>query len=342
MNTSSLPRLKVLHVGVANRGRWPIERATPSTGFVSHALCDVNSAALAAAQELTGLPESSCFSSLDEALARSGAECAIICTPTKFHVDMAIRVIEAGLPVLVEKGMAPDWESAQRLAAFARSRRAVAAIAQNYRYQPIERTIRRALQDPAFEAYLGRVHQITYSQQRVRPHPGTLDYPFSAVWDMSCHHFDNLMHWLGPIREMTAHSWRAGWSAYTHDANTSAYIVFESGSHVHYLHSHDAARQTLNIELHGERGALYLREGELTFSARPSEQFGSRPLTVVDPGPNHSLEDMLRDFHAYATAGAEPGISVRNNLETMAACELMVRSITDRRTVHRAELNAAP
>lgn len=341
MNASPLPRLKTLHVGVANRGRWPIERATPSTGFAPHALCDLNPTALAEARNLAGLPESACYSSLDEALAKSGAECAIICTPTKFHVDMAIRVAEAGLPVLVEKGMAPDWESAQRLAAYVDARRAVVAIAQNYRYQPVEQTIQRALQDPAFETYLGHVHQVTYSHQRVRPHPGTLDYPFSAVWDMSCHHFDNLLHWFGPIQEMTAHSWRAPWSAYTHDANTSAHIVFASGTRVHYIHTHDAARTALGIELHGERGALCLHDGVLAFNTRPAEQFGSRPQVVVQREPDRSLENLLLDFHTYATAGVEPGISVRNNLETMAACEIMVRSITERRTVRRAELETS-
>lgn len=334
-----LPPLKVLHVGVANRGRWPILQATPATGFISHALCDINSAALAEARELAGLSESACYTSLDEALANSGADCAIICTPTQFHVEMVIQCVNAGLPVLIEKGMASNWASAQKLAAHVHARKAIAAVAQNYRYQPNELIVQRALHDPSFEFYLGRVHQISYSQQRVRPHPGTLNYPFASVWDMSCHHFDTLLNWLGPIREMTAHSWRAGSSAYLHDANTSAHLVFANGTHVHYIHAHDAARQTLDIELHGEFGALFLHDGVLTFSARPSEQFGFRPQIVVAPGSDNALGDLLRDFHAYATVGIEPGISVRHNLETMAACELMVRSITERRTLNRAELN---
>lgn len=341
-DSAPLPRLKVLHVGVANRGRWPLDHATSATGFVSHALCDVSSDALAGARELSGLPESACFTSLDDALAKSGADCVIICTPTQFHVGMAIRAVDAGLPVLVEKGMAPDWESAQKLAAHVEGRNAKAAVAQNYRYSPVEQTIRRALHDPSFEAYLGRVHQISYSQQRVRPHPGTLDYPFASVWDMSCHHFDNLLDWLGPIQCLTAHSWRADWSAYAHDANTAAQITFANGTRVHYIHTHDAARKTLDIELHGERGAFFLRDGVLTFSARPSAQFGSSPQVVVTPEPDHALDNLLRDFHAYVCAGVEPGISVRQNLETMAACELMVRSISENCTVSRAELDQIP
>lgn len=337
--TTPLPRLKVLHVGVTNRGRWPLQHATPATGFVSHALCDISTQALSEARELSGLPESACFSSLNEALTHAGADCVIICTPTKYHVDMTIRAVDAGLHVLVEKGMAPDWISAQKLATHVQARQAKAAVAQNYRYNPAEQVIRRALHDPSFEAYLGKVHQISYSQQRVRPHPGTLDYPFASVWDMSCHHFDNLLAWLGPLESLTAHSWRAAWSHYAHDANTAAHLVFANGTHVHYIHTHDAARSTQDIELHGEHGALFFRDNVLTFNPRPTEQFGCSPQVVLTPDPYHALENLLRDFHTYVCAGIEPGISVQNNLETMAACELTVRSITEKRTVNRAELN---
>jgi hypothetical protein len=48
---------------------------------------------------------------------------------------------------------------------------------------------------------------------------------------------------------------------------------------------------------------------------------------------------LLRDFYTYVQGGAEPGVSVRNNLETMAACEMMVRSITERRECFRKELD---
>jgi len=50
---------------------------------------------------------------------------------------------------------------------------------------------------------------VDYLQHRVRPVPVTLTYPFASVWDMSCHHFDNLPCSLGPVAEVTAHAYRA-------------------------------------------------------------------------------------------------------------------------------------
>jgi predicted dehydrogenase len=332
-------QLKVLHVGVSNRGEWPLKHCNAATGFAPAALCDVSPEALAKAREQTGLPESACFTDYEKALKKSDADCVIICAPTVLHVPLVKKAIATGLPVLVEKGMAPDWESACDLVRTAQGAGAIAAVAQNYRYFQIERTIWRAIHDPAFSAYVGPVHLVTYTHNRVRPLPRTLTYPFASVWDMSCHHFDNMMYWLGPIEEMTAQSWGAPWSAYEHDNNTTAHIVFANKTRVHYIHTHDAARLSLDIQIHGERGALFRQGDVLTFSLRPAEQFGTRPIAPVPLEEAHGESDLLRDFHAYISAGIEPGISVRNNLETMAACEMMVRSITSNRTCRRQELD---
>jgi len=335
--------LRVLHVGVGNRGVWPLELCTPETGFLPAALCDVRESALREARERTGLPESVCFENFTEALAHTGPkiDCVIICAPTVYHVPYASQAIEAGLPVLVEKGMGPDWVSARALATISADRSGRVCVAQNYRYNRLERTIRRAIVDPEHPAHVGKVHLVTYSHQRVRPEPRTLDYPFASVYDMSCHHFDNLAFWFGPIASMTAQGFRASWSAYQHDANTTAFIRFESGVRGHYIHTHDAARGSLEIQIHGERGALvYTDAAGLTYNDRPLEQFSTRPEEPVVLDEAHGEADLLRDFYAYIHQNIEPGVSVRHNLETMAACEMMVRSITERRECYRKELNA--
>ena len=336
--TTEKKLLRVLHIGVSNRGTWPLKNCTPATGFAPAALCDVSASALATARQQTGLGESACFNNVDQAFAEAEVDCAIVCTPTMLHVPLAKKAIAAGLPVLIEKGMAPDWTSATDLVRTARAAKAVVAVAQNYRYYGGEQTIRRAIHDSSHCAYVGPVHLLTYTQQRVRPEPRTLTYPFASVWDMSCHHFDNLLCWLGPIAEMTAQSWRADWSPYQHDNNTSAHILFQNGTHVHYIHTHDAARSAMEIQVHGQRGALFRNEDKITFNQRPLEQFGSRPIVEVAHEEAHGEADLLRDFYAYIADGIEPGISAAKNLETMAACEMMVRSITQRRTVKRTDL----
>jgi predicted dehydrogenase len=182
------------------------------------------------------------------------------------------------------------------------------------------------------------VHLVCYTQQRVRPLPRTLTYPFASIWDMSCHHFDNLLFWLGPIKKITGFAWGASWSAYEHPNNTAGHFELESGARCHYIHTHDGARAGLEVQVHGERGALWLQNGKLTFNQRPLEQFGERPLAPVAFVPAAGEAELVRDFHAYVTRGIEPGVSARANLQTMAACEMMVRSISSGRPVARSEL----
>jgi predicted dehydrogenase len=49
---------------------------------------------------------------------------------------------------------------------------------------------------------------------------------------------------------------------------------------------------------------------------------------------------MLADFRDYVATGREPGISGYLNLETMALCEMTVRSALEKRTVKREELDS--
>lgn len=329
----------VLLVGVGNRGLWPIERCRPQHGWQVVGLVDRSETMLEAARPLAGLPASACFGSPEEALAATRAEAMIVCTPTVTHVPLAKLGVDRGVAVLIEKGMAPCWADALDLAAHVRRHRGVVAVAQNYRYDGVSTLVRAVLGGDVPHA-IASPFLLDYVQHRVRPEPRTLTYPFASVWDMSCHHFDNLLHWLGPVAEMTAHSCRAAYTPYHYDNNTSAFLRFQSGVCVNYVHTHDASRGSLRIEVHGANGALVIRDDLAEFSARPTVNFGVCPPTPVPIPVRDSESGVLADFHAYVVDGREPGISVRRNLETMAMCEMMVRSIQLGRTVRRDELEA--
>ncbi len=66
--------------------------------------------------------------------------------------------------------------------------------------------------------------------------------------------------------------------------------------------------------------------------------FGIEPATAIAISKLDSENGVLADFHSSFTAGHEPGISARQNLETMAMCEMMIRSL-QQRTVKREELD---
>jgi predicted dehydrogenase len=327
-------------VGVGNRGRWPLEQCCPETGWQVVGLVDRASDHIQAAKKVTGLGMDACFNDLVPAMEKLQPEAVIFCTPTVTHAPWTKLAVERGIAVLCEKGMATGWQEAVDLVQFVRKKSGVFAVAQNYRYDGLYRLV---------AASLGRANGVScplvenpyvidYVQHRVRPLPGTLTYPFASVWDMSCHHFDNLLGWLGPVDELQAHAYGPPWSPYQHPSNTSAFLRFANGVRVNYVHTHDASHNSLRIEVHGKNGCLRVMDRVAEFRVRPASNLVDSPVEPLKVPDESAEAAMLADFHAYVSAGVEPGISGYQNLETMALCEMTVRSAQESRPVRRREL----
>ncbi len=324
--------LRAIHIGVGNRGQWPLRLATPEAGFRPVALVDPEPKMFAAASALCG--DVPTYTDLDDALAKTEADVAIICSPTRFHVAQGSRCLTAGLHVLVEKGMAPRLAEAQQLVAVAQAASRALCVAQNYRYQAMERTVARMISDPAHPHHVGEPFLIEYTQNRQRPHPRTLDYPFASVWDMSCHHFDTLLSWLGlGFTEVTARAFGPPWSRYMFPNNTSVQIAHASGCIVHYLHTHDVAINEVRIRVQAARGAILVDGDQVFFCPRGDTQLQHEPIVPVKLEPHAGESGVLEDFHRHCVNGEPVGISGSANLSVMALCDATCRSAESRGTV---------
>jgi len=332
------PPIRTIHVGVGGRGAWPVKLLTEDPRFHPVALVDIVPENLTAAREQSGLPESACFADVDAALARVDADALVVCTPTRTHARFCRAGFAAGKHVLVEKGMTLDWSEANALVREATKAGVCFCVSQNYRYNVEVRTLKQALDSGRY----GAPHLIDLIHHRHRPEPRTLDYPGAVVWDMSCHHFDNLVFLFGPVARATAMTHNAPWSAYQYDAGVSAILEFASGPVCTYETTHQAVVNDYRWILQSERGALrnlggsaweWLPRGEIRQFA-PS----GPPEPVEAVPPRRSEQGVIDDWYRYMREGVEPGISGRNNLETLAVCEMVLRSAAQRRTIAREEL----
>jgi predicted dehydrogenase len=196
--------MRVLQVGVGGFGAVWL-RALREVATL-HALVDRDPAALEAAAAETGVPLARCFTDLDVALAEDGAEMALVVVPPADHRPIAVRCLEAGLPVLVEKPLAESREDALALVEAARRHGLELAVAQNYRYRPVIETARGILASGRLGA-LGQAriefrHHYDFrgSFRETMPHP--------LLLDMAVHHFDLIRHVCGlEPRSVAAWSW---------------------------------------------------------------------------------------------------------------------------------------
>ena len=325
---------------MGNRGRWPLEQCHPEAGWQVVGLVDRDPGHLLAARKITGLGADACFEDAVHGMEKLRPEAVVLCTPTVTHAPWTRQAVERGIAVLCEKGMATGWQEALALVQFVRKKSGVFAVAQNYRYDGLYRLVAASLGQSTGVSCprIEDPYVIDYVQHRVRPLPGTLTYPFASVWDMSCHHFDNLLFWLGPVEEVHAHAYGPAWSPYAHASNTSAFLRFANGVRVNYVHTHDASHNSLRIEVHGKNGCLRVLDRAAEFRTRPATNLIDAPLQRLKVPTESAEAAMLADFHAYVSAGVEPGISGYQNLETMALCEMTVRSAQEGRPVRRQEL----
>src|SRR5262249_25306787 len=217
--------LRTIHVGVGGRGHWPVEVLSDDPRFQPVALVDVVPGNLAAARERSRLPESACFTDVDVALAAVPAAALVICTPATLHASFCREGFAAGKAVLVEKGMTRDWGEACGLVRVAREAGVCFCVSQNYRYMQEVQTLQQALASGRY----GAPHLIDLIHHRHRPEPRTLDYPGAVVWDMSCHHFDNLVYLFGPVARATAVTHTAPCSPSARGAAVGAFVGSASG-----------------------------------------------------------------------------------------------------------------
>ena len=323
--------LRSIHVGTGGRGVWPIDVVVADPNWEPVALVDVNETFLQNAREKTGLEKSDCFSSLEEATKAVEADAALICTPTETHAPFARMGFEAGLHVLVEKGMTTDLALAKQLVKEGEESGVRFCVAQNYRYQPLQQTIKGILD----EGTCGTPAIVDLIHHRYRPNPRTLNYLNAMIWDMSCHHFDNLNFWFGPVKTVTARTFNPPWSQYPYDSGVYAILEYQNGMVCNYGLTHCAQNSSYHLRMQMDEGTLRAYDVE-GIELQPTA--GGEPKTIEPLSLPRSEQLVLNALSEYIRDEVEPGISGRNNLQTLALCQATCDAASTGATVKMADL----
>jgi len=122
--------LKILIVGVGSIGERHL-RCFKNTGRCEVAFCETNPSLRAEVADRYGCPG---FEDLEEALHTGIFSAAVICTPAPFHVPIAIKCVDAGLHVLIEKPLSTCSEGVDELIAMAQKANIEVRVAYIYRF----------------------------------------------------------------------------------------------------------------------------------------------------------------------------------------------------------------
>jgi predicted dehydrogenase len=337
--------LRTIHVGVGGNAAWSTEVLGADPRFRPVALVDTHSVTAKTVQYKLGLAGHKnvpVFSGLTGALSQIEADAVVICTPVKTHAEYARMAFATGMHALVDEATGTDWEQAKQLVAEADAAWAKLVVARRQRFHACEQTVGYVLGKADHPFSPGKVGLVEYVQNRYRPDPRGWDYPYAVVWEQCGHHLDSLAAWLGPIERVTARTYAPAWTQYVHPANVSALVEFKSGVTCDYRVANDATLPAWRATFQGERGALVMNGHDgVRFYPRPGQPLGTSEERAVecDVMDCVSAEQCVADeFFRYAVEDVEPPTSGRRDLETMRACEALVRSAKGQRAVALSEV----
>lgn len=159
--------------------------------------------------------------SVDELLSGEPIDFAVVTVPTAKHADVALQLVGAGIPVLVEKPIAATVEEAAVLIETAATKGVPLAIGHVERFNPAVRELQRRLDEQA----LGRVFQV--HTRRLSPFPPRIGDTGVAL-DLATHDLDLMCRLAGTATRIAAETDRKAHR--TREDLLAALLRFDSGA----------------------------------------------------------------------------------------------------------------
>jgi predicted dehydrogenase len=197
----------------------------------------------------------------EEVFARADElELVVVATPNTLHVPHALAALEAGLPVVVDKPLAPTAGEARKLVDEAQERSLMLTAFQNRRWDGDFLTVRRLIAGGA----LGKVHRFESRMDRWRPEltgawRERTDEAGGLLLDLGTHLVDQALQLFGPAELLFAEVdvRRAGAEV---EDDVFLALEHESGERSHLWMSLVAAQPGPRFRVLGDRAA-YVKHG---------------------------------------------------------------------------------
>ncbi|MGN6160816.1 MAG: Gfo/Idh/MocA family protein, partial [Marmoricola sp.] len=271
--------------------------------------------------------------SIEELIAEKLDYC-MVAVPTIYHEEVALALAAAGVHAMIEKPLAQDTPSAQRIADAFESAGLVGAVGHIERYNPALQSARKRLEN----GDLGKVYQVVTRRQG--PFPARIA-DVGVVKDLATHDID-LTAWVTQQPFVSVSARTAHQAGREYEDMVSAVGHLADGTITsHLVNWLSPFKERLTV-ITGEKGAFVASTltADLTFHANGSIDQSESPnshfrgVTEGDvikyelkrPEPLMTEHEQFRD----AVLGKESDIvTLRQGLRTVQVAEAMIESAKD-------------
>lgn len=336
-----------LRVGVIGFGlagtvfHAPLIASTP--GLTVAAIVTSNAERRAQAQR--DYPGATVYATAEEMLAdASRLDLVVVAAPNRAHVPLGIAALEAGLPVVIDKPLAPTIADAERLMQTAKQRGKLLSVFQNRRWDNDFLTVRKLIDGDV----LGPVTRFESRFERFRPtlkggwrERGEAEEAGGLLFDLGAHLIDQALTLFGwPVSVYAEMSVRRQDAIV--DDDTFVALRFPGGEVAHLWMSVIPRQVGLRMRVVGMRGVYEkqhldpqedalrtgMRPGDAGWGEEPREHWGRLVTSVGDvsfdgrietvPGSYETYYALLRDALLH---GGSPPVTVESSFGTLSVIE---------------------
>jgi predicted dehydrogenase len=308
---------------IAEKRVAPALRGSPGSTLAAVARAQADKAADFAARHGAGRS----YADWRDLVRDDGIDAVYVATPVRLHAEQAVAAAEAGKHVLVEKPMALDPASCERMIAAARSHGVRLGVAYYRHHYPLVRRLRALLDsgelgDPvlaqmqAFEPFdPGPGHPRAWLLRRSESGGGPMA-------DFGCHRVEVLLDLLGPLLRAQGASCRARFREREVEDTCLATLRFRSGASAVIAVTHAAYERRDTLEIYATRGSAHvdvLNAGTVRLVTASGVREEHHP-------PHANLhQPLVEDFVAALREGREPVVTGAVGLEVARAVEMIYR-----------------
>jgi len=341
-------RIAVAGAGYIGQAHVGVLRSSPSCSLSAIVDPAPGAAALAAA---AGVPH---YASLEQLISKDPPDGIVLATPNQLHVVHAMRCIDAGLPMLLEKPLAPTFAEGERLVQMAERSGAKVLIGHHRAHSPIMAKAREVVGS----GQLGRLVSVTGSATFLKPDHYFDDAPWrrepgaGPILLNMIHEVHNLRMLCGEIvavQAMASHAVRG----FPVEDTVAISLRFASGALGTFMLSDTAAsarswEQTSQENkaypsyddedcyvISGTNGSLSVPTMRLKTYPRTEDRSWWKPFEqgVVGMVRDDPIKRQMEHFGAVVRGQAQPLVSARDGLANLRVTEAIVQAAKSGRTV---------
>jgi len=271
-------------VAVVGTGGWGEQHARIFSRRSDTELVGVVGRDAARTQARAAAYETTAFTDLDAMLATAAPDLVTVCLPNEQHYETTLRLVRAGVPLLVEKPLVFDLAEADTLLDEAAQRDLFFAINFNHRYA-----------EPVLRAHAaiasGAIGTPVFATWRFGGEANRGTSKHANLIETQCHGFDMLEHLVGSIASVAAQMTAATYGDFS---TVAIALEFENRAVGTMLGSYDSSYaypDSQLVEINGTEGRLVIHDTvrELTI-----QRAGDETASVWRAG---YFNDEARNFH---------------------------------------------